>query len=315
MPDRPKCVIITGPTASGKTRVSVELAKVFKGEVINADSMQIYSEMMIGTARPTEEEQQGIPHHLFGHVRPDEPYNVSLYRSDAENEINRLIAINKLPIIAGGTGLYINSLIYDLDFNNETDKDLRSRFEEIYDSDNGPETLYRQLKELDPDAAERIHINDKKRLIRRLEILNTNGSKDYDFYRKQEKYDFLILAITKDREELYGDIEKRIDIMMYNGLEEEAHELYIKYGEGINAFAAIGYKEFIPYFNGQCSLNDVVTEIKKNTRHLAKRQITWFKKNSDIKWFNFTEYNHDLHAMLSDIISNVRNFIDKGKYN
>ncbi|MBR3295164.1 MAG: tRNA (adenosine(37)-N6)-dimethylallyltransferase MiaA [Clostridia bacterium] len=304
-----KVILIVGPTASGKTGISTGLALHTGSEIINADSMQIYSEMIIGTARPTEEEQRGIPHHLFGFVRPDSPYNVSIYQKDAFSIIDSLHEKEIVPIVVGGTGLYINSLIYKLDFSSESDTELRRELEDIYDSENGPERLFEKLRDLDPESASRIHINDRKRVIRRLEILSTHNDSTYNFYPDKNDYDLLIIGITKNRDHLYRDIEKRIDIMMAEGLEKEARYLYETYGRDINAFAAIGYKEFIPYFEGKVSLGSVVDDIKKNTRHLAKRQMTWFRKNPDIIWFNTDEYDsHD--ALMKSVLKITKEFLN-----
>lgn len=277
--------IICGPTASGKTAVSVELSKKLNGEVISADSMQIYDELFIGTARPNEQEMAGIPHHLMGYVRPDGDYSVALYKQAATKCIDELIYAQKTPIVCGGTGLYINSLTYDLDFSGTgADEQLREELSRRFDEN--PAALYNELIEIDPQSKARIHANDKKRIIRRLEILKSGQSSDYDFDSKSQKYDFKIFVLSPERSVLYERINSRVDKMMSDGLEAEARALYYKYGGDIKAFAAIGYKEFIPYFNGLISLEDVVYQIKLNTRHYAKRQLTWFKRDERARFID-----------------------------
>ncbi len=290
-----KVYIICGPTASGKTGISVELAKLVIGEVISADSMQIYKEMSIGTAVATEEEKQGIPHHMLCCVEPDADYSVALYKQDAEKHIEQILNSGKTPIICGGTGLYINSLTHDLDFSKAgADDGLREELSHRFDED--PESLYNELVALDPDSAKRIHYNDKKRIIRRLEILRSGKPDEYDFDRHSDRYDFRIYALGGDRSILYDRINLRVDVMLEQGLEDEARALYLKYGENIKAFNAIGYKEFIPYFKGEIDIDKVAYDIKLNTRHYAKRQLTWFRRDDRISWIDPFSFNNAKEA-------------------
>lgn len=286
-----ECVyIICGPTASGKTEAAIELAKLVDGEIISADSMQIYSEISIGTARPSEEEMQGIPHHLMGHIAPDQNYSVALYKEEALKAIDNIAKRGKRPIVAGGTGLYINSITFNLDFSApKADENLRLELAKRYDEDK--EALYAQLIELDPKSEQRIHINNKMRVTRRMEMLLLGEpASEYDFYSQNDRYRFIMAALSPERNILYENINRRVDLMMQKGLEEEARMLYNHYGQNIQAFAAIGYKEFIPYFNAQYSLDEAVEKIKQNTRHFAKRQLTWFKRDERIKWYNPQDY-------------------------
>ena len=255
-----KVVFITGPTAAGKTDIAIAVAKYLGGEILCADSMQIYSEMHIGTARPLTEEQQGIPHHLFGTVAPNQAYSVAQYQAEAQTILETLAEKKALPIVVGGTGLYLNALLYDIDFTKtEPNRLLREQLSREYDVPDGSEKLYARLKQEDPDAAQRIHPNDKKRLIRRLEILATEETPAvYAFRAPQDKYETLVIGINKERPHLYRDIEIRVDQMMDRGLEQEVRTIYQKYGANITAFSAIGYKEFLPYFGGEASLEATV---------------------------------------------------------
>ena len=299
-----KVIIITGPTASGKTAVSVELAKKINAEIISADSMQIYSEMQVGTARPFPEEMQGIPHHLMGFVSPDAHYSTAQYKADAEALIEDIISRGKTPMIVGGTGLYINSLTYDIDFSApEADLSRREELSREYD-EKGADYMHALLIEKDPEAAARIHKNDKVRVIRAIEIAEKGGRKEYNFRKPSEKYDFSIFAVTKPREKLYSDINRRVDIMFEMGLEKEARSLYDNYGEDIQAFAAIGYKEFIPYFKGEIDLPAVSEAIKLNTRRYAKRQLTWLRPDERINWINVAEFDC-ISSILCDIMKRI----------
>ncbi len=281
--------LIVGPTATGKTRVGIELAKRVGGEVISADSMQIYKGMIIGTAAPRPWETEGIPHHMIGIVEPDKAFSVAAYQKMAFSIVEDIFSRGKVPVFVGGTGLYVNSITHRLDFTvTEADQELREYYEKAYDSDR--EAVYGELIKLDPGSAERIHLNDKKRVIRRLEVIKNGGSADYDFDRTNDDYDFASVCLFKPREIIYADIEKRVDGMFSEGLEDEARGIYEKYGGGITAFLAIGYKEFIPYFEGRCTVEEVKSEIKKNTRRFAKRQITWFKRDPRIKWCDVTGF-------------------------
>lgn len=287
-----KLLVILGPTAAGKTELSIRLAKRLNGEIICADSMQIYRELRIGTARPTEEEMQGIPHHLFGFLNPDQSYSVADYQTDARRVIGEIVQRRKMPILVGGTGLYIQALTGDLDFAQaKPDLLLRAQLSQEYE-DKGGLFMHQRLAELDPKAAERIHPNDKKRLIRRLEILKEFQKEDeYNFRRTGGEFDSLKIGIGKEREQLYRDINLRVDQMFACGLEGEVRGIWQKYGSGIQAFSAIGYKEFLPYFKKEVDINEVICKIKQNTRHFAKRQLTWYRRDEQIHWRYWENYN------------------------
>lgn len=299
--EKKKLIIITGPTATGKTSVSLKLAKMLDGEILSADSMQIYDELMIGTARPDAEEIKGVKHHLMGFLKPNENYSTAQYKADAEGLIEDIYGRTKTPIIVGGTGLYINSLTYDIDYETpEADLKLREELNAEYDK-MGAEYMYSLLQKEDEEASKRIHKNDKLRVVRALEIARKGGRNAYNFRKKSDKYDFRIIALTKPREILYRDIEKRVDIMFDMGLEAEVKNVYEKYGNDIQAFAAIGYKEFLPYFKGECSIKEVSDTIKKNTRHYAKRQMTWLRPDDRINWVDV--YNNScIFETICDII-------------
>jgi tRNA dimethylallyltransferase len=292
-----RVIVVAGPTASGKTNLAVHIAKKIGGEIISADSMQIYKEMNIGTAKPTVDEMQGIPHYMTGEVSIRTPYSVALYQKNAFLYIDDILSRGKTPIVAGGTGLYINSLLYKLDFT-ETVRDEKYR-EEL--GKLSVDELYMRLSKLDTDAAARIHKNDKKRLIRRLEILKNGGEKGYSFREKNTDYDFCCVGIGMNRKELYQRIELRVDEMVRAGLVEEVRTLYKKYPAELTALKAIGYREIIAYLNGRGTLEDAIEEIKKNTRRFAKRQLTWFNNDDGIKWFSLSEYE-DSKALKNAVI-------------
>lgn len=298
-----KVYIIAGPTASGKTALAVSLAKRLNGEVVSADSMQIYREMRIGTALPTEKEKEGIPHHMLEIVSPDVKFSVAMYQEQAFTAINEILSRGKTPIVAGGTGLYINSLTYRLNFTNTIENpEFRAELSLRYDE--SPKTVYEELLEKDPECAERIHQNDKLRIIRRLEILNFSpDTPEYDFRQPNTDYDFGMFALTRERPLLYDGINQRVDSMANEGLSEEVRQVYEKYGSEITAFSAIGYKEFLPYFENTCTETEVYEKIKQNTRRFAKRQLTWFRRDPRFHWLNPDDFA-DRTAMTDYIIQN-----------
>lgn len=277
-------VAIVGPTASGKTRLSVELAKLYCGEIVSGDSMQIYKGMDIGTAKPTEEEKQEIPHHLFDIVDPCECYSVARYVTDAKLAVEDITDRNKLPIICGGTGLYIDSFVSNVPFFEQEDvHPLREALQKEYEADNG-ESLYAELQKGDSIAAEKIHKNNAVKLIRAVEILRSGRTltKQAEITKQTDSpYEPLYIGLNfSDRSILYDRIEKRVDMMMEDGLLEEAKALY-RQSLSATARAAIGYKELFSYFDGSCTLEEAVNAIKINTRHYAKRQLTWFRRNKN----------------------------------
>lgn len=282
-----KVYVILGPTASGKTAAAIELAKRVKGEIVSADSMQIYRDMDIGTAKPSFAERQGIVHRMLDFVSPLTPYSVAMFQQGADGWIRNILTRGKTPVIAGGTGLYLNSLTYKLDF---TSAHRDTSFRDILAGREAGE-LYSELSLKDPASAERIHPNDKKRTIRRLEILKDGDSgKEYQFRVPNEEYNFVIVGLSTNREVLYGRINARVDQMMKNGLLAEARQLFAKYGSTPTSMQAIGYKELITYLEEKSTLEDCVELLKKNSRHYAKRQLTWFRRDERIKWYDTADY-------------------------
>ena len=281
---KPKVVVIVGPTASGKTALGIEVAKKFNGEVISADSMQIYKDMDIGTAKPTVDEQKQAVHHLVDFVEPDQRYSVADFKRDAEAKIEDIIARGKLPIIVGGTGLYVNSLIYNIEFKEDVvDLEYRKELENRDLSE-----LYEEACKIDPEAMEKISPNDRKRTTRVLEIYNSTGRTKTELElesRKELKYDYQIYGILWDREKLYERINLRVDLMIQNGLIEEVEELLKKYKEFPTAMQGLGYKEVVEYLKGNLTKEEMIDKIKQDTRHYAKRQMTWFRSyKDDITW-------------------------------
>jgi tRNA dimethylallyltransferase len=280
-------VVLVGPTASGKTRISIELAKSLNGEIVSADSMQVYKYMDIGTAKPDKDEMSGIKHHMIDEIYPDEEFSVAKYQQRALKAIEDIIKEDKIPIVTGGTGLYINSLIYNISFSETVcDWDLRESLKKEA-LEKGNEFLHNRLKEIDPKAAQRIHLNDLKRIIRALEVYQITEkpiSHHIDVSRENPpKFNYILLGLRMERERLYERINKRVDNMLKNGLIDEVKKL-IEMGYDKNTFAmqGLGYKEVISHLKGEISIDEMVYLLKRDTRHYAKRQITWFKRNENI---------------------------------
>ena len=295
--DKPKVIVICGPTASGKTSLSISLAKKINGEIVSCDSMQIYKEMDIGSAKPTVEEMQEIKHYLVDFVSPEKRYSVSEYKEDASKAIEEIINKGKTPIIVGGTGLYLNSLIYNIQYN-EMEVDLNYRRElEKEAEEYGLEVLYNRAKEIDQEAMEKVSANDKKRITRVLEIYNATGRNKTELEKKSRKevpYNYLIFGINMERSILYDRINKRVDIMLEQGLIEEVKNLINKYSNMPTAMQGLGYKEVKEFLDGNISKEEMIEKIKMETRRYAKRQITWFKRIENIIWLdglNKTEEN------------------------
>ena len=298
---KPKVVVICGPTASGKTALSIELAKRINGEIISSDSMQIYKDMDIGTAKPTKEEMQGIKHYLVDFVEPNKRYSVADFKKDAEKAIEEILENGKVPIIVGGTGLYVDSLIYgieyqDIKFDEQYRKELENRVEQ-----EGLESLYNEAKKIDPQAMEKISSNDQKRILRVLEIYKATGKnkteQEAESRKNGVKYDYKVFAINMDREKLYERINKRVDIMIEQGLIQEVQDLLKKYDEFPTAMQGLGYKEVVEYLQGNISKEEMIDKVKMETRRYAKRQITWFKKNKQTIWIG----PQDLQKILDEI--------------
>ena len=287
---KPKIIVICGPTASGKTSLSIELAKKISGEIISADSMQIYKDMNIGTAKPTIEEMQGIKHYLLDFVSPDERYSVADYKKDAKKAIEEILKKGKTPIIVGGTGLYIDSLIYGIEYQ-EIQFDEKYRKElEIKADQNGLQELFEEAKKIDPKAVEKISPNDKKRILRILEIYNATGKtkteQNIESRQKEVEYDYHVYALNWDRQVLYDRINKRVDIMIQNGLIQEVKNVLKKYNKFPTAMQGLGYKEVVAYLNGEYTEEEMIEKIKMESRRYAKRQLTWFRKNKQTIWLD-----------------------------
>ena len=299
--NKPKVIVICGPTASGKTALSIELAKKINGEIISSDSMQIYKDMDIGTAKPSKEEMQGIQHYLLDFVEPSQRYSVAEFKKDAEKAIEEILQKGKTPIIVGGTGLYVDSLIYGIEYQTiEFDEQYRKQLEERVEKE-GLETLYNEAKKIDPQAIEKISANDKKRILRILEIYKATGKnkteQELESRKNGVKYDYKVFAINMDREKLYERINKRVDIMIENGLIEEVEKLLEKYKEFPTAMQGLGYKEVIEYLQGKVSKEEMIENIKRETRRYAKRQLTWFRKNKETIWIEPC----DIQKILNEI--------------
>ena len=285
-----KVIVICGPTASGKTALSIELAKQINGEIVSCDSMQIYKDMNIGTAKPTAEEMQGIKHYLIGYVSPEERYSVADYKKDAKKAIKEIIEKDKMPIIVGGTGLYIDSLIYEIEYQDiKFDEKYREKLEEEVNQ-KGLEELYKRAKEIDEKAIEKISPNDKKRILRILEIYHATGKnktqQEIESRKKEVEYDYKVYALNWDREKLYERINKRVDLMIEQGLINEVKEILKKYNNFPTAMQGLGYKEVVDYLNGVLTKEEMIEKIKMETRRYAKRQLTWFRKNKQTIWLN-----------------------------
>lgn len=280
-----KVICIVGPTASGKTGLAIELAKKINAEVISADSMQIYRELDVGTAKVTEEEAQGIPHHMINICNPQDKFSVADFKQMCYDKIDEIIKKGKNVVIAGGTGLYVNAVVYDMNFNEESvDETYRKELEKVANV-KGKEYLHDMLKQLDPEAAKDIHMNNVKRVIRAIEMIRkTNILKSEHMKQEKErikkentKYEFLVFCIEQEREYLYNRINLRVDLMIKDGILEEAKKVYdMKLPKENTCMQAIGYKEFFPYLEGKMTLDEAIEDLKKETRHYAKRQMTWF---------------------------------------
>ena len=301
-------IVIAGPTAVGKTKYAIAAAKAFDGEIVSCDSMQLYKYMDIGSAKPTAEERAQAVHHLVDEIDPKEPFSVAKYAKMAKAAIADIFSRGKMPIVSGGTGLYLNSLLFDMDFGNAPKDDaLREMLEkeaELF----GPEYIYGKLRDIDPEAANRIHPNNVKKVIRAIEGASL-GSSITDFkncQKKCEDYDAVLIGLTRNREELYERINLRVDIMVEEGLFREVENLLeMGLAEEDISMKGIGYKEIIGFFDGLYDWDEAIRLIKQNSRHLAKRQLTWFRRYEDMKWFNISDYQGD-EAAIEDILTWLR---------
>lgn len=308
-------IAVVGPTASGKTSLSINIAKKFRGQVVSADSMQIYEKMDIATAKPTVEEMQGIPHHLMGFQPIDKKFSVAEYVSLANECIEKIHNEGYMPVVTGGTGLYIDSLLNNIQFSREEENgDIRKELTDLFD-EKGAEYMLEYLREIDPLTAERLHLRDKSRIIRAIEIYRVTGKTmtEQKVLSKAEPspYDSLIIGINyRDRNVLYDRINRRVDIMLENGLLDEAKDFY-NLPQDKTACQAIGYKELAPYFRGEKDITECVEKLKQETRHYAKRQLTWFRKNESINWIYPDDYENETE--MYNAVYNIINEFSGGK--
>lgn len=287
---KPKVIVICGPTASGKTSLSIEVAKKIDGEIISCDSMQIYKDMNIGTAKPTVEEMQGIPHYMLDFVLPSERYSVADFKEAATDRIEDILKREKVPIIVGGTGLYVDALTKNITYPEiEIDLEYRKQLEELI-KENGLESLYEEAKKIDEKAMQTISKNDKKRIMRVLEIYHQTGKTKTQLESESRltppPYEYIVFAINMEREKLYERINKRVDIMIDQGLIEEVEALTKKYEEFPTAMQGLGYKEVVSYLKKEITKEEMIEKLKMETRRYAKRQLTWFRKDENIKWID-----------------------------
>ena len=303
-------VILTGPTAVGKTNLSIGLAKRINGEIISADSMQVYRKMDIGTAKIMPEEMDGIPHHLIDVLDPKEPFNVVLFKELATKAMDDIYARGRIPVIVGGTGFYIQAVLYDIHFDeNDDDKSYRTYLEQLAEK-HGNLYLHQMLEKVDPASAAAIHYNNRKRVIRALEFYKETGIPISEHNEKESKrispYNFEYFVLNDDRQKLYDRIDRRIDIMLEAGLLDEVKLLVSEgYSRELVSMQGLGYKEIIDYIQGRCTLDEAVYTLKRDTRHFAKRQITWFKREKHVTWVDKSEYDSE-SEILSFMLDRLR---------
>ena len=296
-------IILAGPTAAGKTKMSIKLAKKINGAIVSADSMQVYKYMDIGSAKVTKEEMDGISHALVDVLDPSEEFHVVRFKEMAEEALERIYAGGKIPIVAGGTGFYIQALLYDVDFTRQEMMDFARQ--------NGAHALHEKLKEADPVSYETIHENNIKRVIRALEYYRLTGkplsAHNESERAKESPYNFAYFVLTDERKTLYERIDRRVDLMMEQGLLQEVQRLHDRgYSRNMVSMQGLGYKEILDYLDGKCTLEEAVYVIKRETRHFAKRQLTWFKRERDVIWLDQSEYGYDDDAVLEEILKILR---------
>lgn len=297
-------VILTGPTAVGKTDLSIRLAKQINGAILSADSMQVYKYMNIGSAKITAEEMQGVRHYLIDEFLPDESFNVVRFQQYAKKYMQEIYDHGQIPILAGGTGFYIQAVLYDIDFSMQNaDSACRQELEALA-SEKGVQYLHQMLAQVDPVSAEMIHANNKKRVIRALEYFRLTGARISEHnekeHQKQSPYCAAYFVLNDKRERLYERIDKRVDKMIADGLVEEVRKLKeMGYTKDLVSMQGLGYKELFPYLDSECTLEESIAVIKRDTRHFAKRQLTWFRREKDVIWVNKDMFSYDNDKILS----------------
>ena len=303
-------IILTGPTAVGKTDLSIRLAKAVGGEIISADSMQAYRHMDIGSAKVTGEEMEGVPHHLIDVLEPTQAFHVVLFQKLAKEAMAEIYGRGHIPVVAGGTGFYIQALVYDIDFTeNDGDPAVRARLEETAKA-KGAGYLHHMLKDIDPAAADQIHANNIKRVIRAIEFYEKTGTRISDHNeaerKKESPYDFLYYVLNTDRAALYDRIDRRVDRMVEDGLVDEVRRLAdMGCTRDMVSMQGLGYKEILDYLDGRCSLEEAIYILKRDTRHFAKRQLTWFKRERDVRWLNLPEFGYDREKVLARMLEEI----------
>lgn len=312
-------VVLTGPTAVGKTKASIGLAKAIGGEIISADSMQVYKYMDIGSAKISPEEMEGVPHYLVDELLPSEPFNVVQFQRMAKQAAAHIYANGHIPVVVGGTGFYIQALLYDIDFaENGDDGNIRTELSE-YARVYGAEKLHERLRSVDQEAAEQIHPHNVKRVIRALEYFEQTGQKISEHNEKERAkespYNAVYFVLTDDRKHLYARIDRRVDEMIKAGLVEEVQKLKeMGYTKEMVSMQGLGYKEILDYLDGGCTLEDAVYRIKRDTRHFAKRQITWFKREKHVIWIDKKSYDYDEEKILETMIKHLEGVLCSDNY-
>ena len=299
-------IILSGPTAVGKTALSIELAKRINGAIISADSMQVYKYMDIGSAKIMPEEMDGVKHYLIDELNPEDEFNIVVFQQKAKAALAEIYANGQIPIVAGGTGFYIQALLYDIDFDaQDSNEEFRAELEKIA-KEQGNEVLHERLKEIDPVSAEKIHANNVKRVIRALEFYHLTGKPISEHneteQQKESPYNFAYFVLTDDRANLYNRIDLRVDIMLEKGLVDEVQKLKnMGYHRDMVSMQGLGYKEILDYLDGKCTLDEAVYVLKRETRHFAKRQLTWFRRERDVIWFDKQKYDYNEFAILEEM--------------
>ncbi len=308
--DRP-LIILTGPTAVGKTKLSIDLAKAMGGEIVSADSIQVYRHMDIGSAKVTKSEMGGVPHHLIDVLDPTEEFNVVIFQKMAKEAVEGILNRGHIPVVVGGTGFYIQALAYDIDFTeNDQDRTLRLELERIA-GEKGGEYLHKMLEEVDPAAADQIHANNIKRVIRAIEFYRQTGTRISEHNEAERKksspYQLFYYVLNTRRSILYNRVERRVEQMMEQGLLEEVKKLAaMGCARDMVSMQGLGYKELLDHLEGRCTLEEAVYTIKRDTRHFAKRQLTWFKREKDVRWLNLPDFHDNLTEVLDHILQETR---------
>ncbi len=304
-------IILAGPTAVGKTDLSIKLAKKIGGSIISADSMQVYKYMDIGSAKVMPEEMQGIPHYLIDELMPEEEFNIVVFQNLAKKYMEEIYASGRIPILAGGTGFYIQSVLYDIDFSKEDASDAIRKELEAFAAKEGSFALHQKLREVDEASAEAIHPNNVKRVIRALEFYKQNGypisQHNAEEKQKESPYNFAYFVLNDERSNLYARIDKRVDIMLEKGLLDEVKRLKeMGYHRKMVSMQGLGYKEILAYLDGEISLDEAIYILKRDTRHFAKRQLTWFRREEDVIWVNKDQFAYEEDKILDSMLAELK---------